>query len=55
MLSFNSSFSPVSHKGDVMGESVMLLEEPEERLCKLECLEYISCYVLAALIETTCV
>ena len=33
-----------------MGESVMLREELEERLYKLE---YCSCYVIAALIETT--
>lgn len=35
-----------------MGESVLLREEPEERLYKLE---YSSSYVIAALIETTCV
>lgn len=34
-----------------MGESVLLREEPEERLYKLE---YSSSYVIAALIETTC-
>ena len=52
MRSFNSSFNRLSPKRDWMGESVLLREEPEERLYKLE---YSSSYVIAALIETTCV